>query len=303
MASDWIKMRITLAKDPAVIAMADYLAEQKPFINWLTDPVHKSCQKTAYEHVTRNVTVAVTVSALLAFWGVANEVGKPDGDDLLMRHATLSAVDEVTGIPCFGDAMTYVDWVVQETIQGKPALRLPKFLINNTPAEDRSKRSNAERQRRFREKKGSVDHESNAANDVTSNAPSNVTVTHREDESREETVPKGTVVGAAKAASSAKKKLGARLPEDWALPKSWGEWALNEYGAWTAEKVRVEAAKFRDHWIAKTGKGATALDWQAVWRNWCRSDIAHRDDPKPPGQGVRRHNGNPSTADLMEGAL
>ncbi|MFN6993718.1 MAG: DUF1376 domain-containing protein [Aquincola tertiaricarbonis] len=73
---------------------------------------------------------------------------------------------------------------------------------------------------------------------------------------------------------------GTRLPKDWQLPKAWGDWALAEYPQWTADKVRREGASFRDHWVAKT-KDAAKLDWLATWRNWCRSDIAHRDDPKP----------------------
>lgn len=74
---------------------------------------------------------------------------------------------------------------------------------------------------------------------------------------------------------------GSRLMADWQLPKPWGEWALTEYPLWTADKVRREAASFRDHWTAKSGKDATKLDWLATWRNWCRSSMAHRDDPKP----------------------
>lgn len=71
---------------------------------------------------------------------------------------------------------------------------------------------------------------------------------------------------------------------DWQLPRPWGDWALAEFSAWTPEKVRVEAEKFRDHWVAKTGKDATKADWLATWRNWCRSDIAHRDAPKQTGE-------------------
>lgn len=79
--------------------------------------------------------------------------------------------------------------------------------------------------------------------------------------------PLAIVVGAANAASP----RGSRLPADWVLPKNWGEEALSEHPAWTAETVRFEAAKFRDHWVAKTGKDATKLDWFATWRNWCRN--------------------------------
>lgn len=83
-----------------------------------------------------------------------------------------------------------------------------------------------------------------------------------------------SVVGAASAAPP----RGSRLPDDWLLPKAWGEWALAKYPQWTPEKVRDEALKFRNHWTALTGKAATKRDWQATWQNWCMSDIAHRDD-------------------------
>ena len=72
---------------------------------------------------------------------------------------------------------------------------------------------------------------------------------------------------------------GSRLPDDWKLPKAWGEWALTEFTAWTPEIVRLEAEKFADHWRSKAGKDACKTDWQATWRNWCRSDIAQRGKP------------------------
>ncbi len=71
-------------------------------------------------------------------------------------------------------------------------------------------------------------------------------------------------------------KRAQRLPEGWKLPQAWGQWALTEYPAWTPEVVRTEAERFADHWHAKAGKDGVKLDWQATWRNWCRSDIAQR---------------------------
>jgi hypothetical protein len=32
--------------------------------------------------------------------------------------------------------------------------------------------------------------------------------------------------------------------------------------------VRIEAKKFRNYWVAKSGKDATKLDWEATWENW-----------------------------------
>jgi len=34
------------------------------------------------------------------------------------------------------------------------------------------------------------------------------------------------------------------------------------------------ADRFRDYWIAKSGKDATKLDWDATWRNWVRNERA-----------------------------
>lgn len=84
------------------------------------------------------------------------------------------------------------------------------------------------------------------------------------------------------AAAATPAERGTRLSKDWALPKPWGEWAMAEFPQWTADKVRTEGLRFRDHWSAKTGKDATKVDWLATWRNWCRSDLAHRDDPRLP---------------------
>lgn len=65
------------------------------------------------------------------------------------------------------------------------------------------------------------------------------------------------------------KKRATRLPDDWQLPKHFGDWALEQ--GWTHDAIRLEADKFKDYWIAKSGKDATKLDWLATWRNWIRN--------------------------------
>jgi uncharacterized protein YdaU (DUF1376 family) len=70
---------------------------------------------------------------------------------------------------------------------------------------------------------------------------------------------------------SSKKERGSRLPDDWVLPRDWGEWAV-EQGLEPAA-VHADAERFRDYWIAKAGREATKLNWQATWRNWIRSSI------------------------------
>jgi len=61
---------------------------------------------------------------------------------------------------------------------------------------------------------------------------------------------------------------GSRLSEDWSLPAEWAEWALANT---PAVNVILESAKFRDYWVAKSGKDATKNSWEATWRNWCRN--------------------------------
>lgn len=68
---------------------------------------------------------------------------------------------------------------------------------------------------------------------------------------------------------SSQKKRGSRLPEDWVLPREWGEWALSE--GWPEQVIREQADRFKDYWISETGQKATKRDWFATWRNWMRN--------------------------------
>jgi len=74
---------------------------------------------------------------------------------------------------------------------------------------------------------------------------------------------------------------GSRLDPDWVLPMGWGQWALAEFPHWTTDIVRVEASKFRDHWLSESGAKARKVDWLATWRKWCRSEIAQKAHSPP----------------------
>jgi len=86
-------------------------------------------------------------------------------------------------------------------------------------------------------------------------------------------------------------KKAARLSEDWFLPVEWGEWALSE--GWSRDAIRTEADKFKDYWIAKSGRDATKVSWQATWRNWMRNS-------KTPKGGRENGNGKRSIAERLE---
>jgi hypothetical protein len=61
----------------------------------------------------------------------------------------------------------------------------------------------------------------------------------------------------------------------------------------TREDINREADKFRDYWIAKSGREACKLDWSATWRNWVRSDFRKRNGS---GAGNASRNGSRTEA-------
>lgn len=74
---------------------------------------------------------------------------------------------------------------------------------------------------------------------------------------------------------------GSRLPTDWSIPDDWISVAT-EIGI-PAGAVCVEAEKFRDHWLAKSGKDGRKSDWLATWRTWCRNANDWTYKPKTGG--------------------
>lgn len=83
-------------------------------------------------------------------------------------------------------------------------------------------------------------------------------------------------------------KRAKRLADDWALPASWGRWALDE--GWPEATIRLQADTFADFWRSKAGKDAAKLDWEATWRNWMR---------KVP-KTAQRFNGHPRERTILD---
>jgi hypothetical protein len=93
-----------------------------------------------------------------------------------------------------------------------------------------------------------------------------------------------------------------RLPQDWALPDEWRDWAASERKDLDPIKT---AEQFRDYWAAKPGKDGRKTDWQATWRNWVRNQrtpqpVKTTQAFAPPGQS--RADRQLETAALLTGA-
>jgi len=168
MAGDWIKMRGSLVTSPKVIVMADVLFAQNATSDWLTTGFHGP----PGEVVTHNALRYVTVTGLLRVWSTANEHSKGG----FLRGLTIASLDEMAGIPCFGEAMEAVGWAIFDEKRG--GVLLPNFDEYNTCAEDRSREKNRERQKRYREKRKPAAELRNVTRNVTCN--------DREEKRREE---------------------------------------------------------------------------------------------------------------------
>lgn len=93
-------------------------------------------------------------------------------------------------------------------------------------------------------------------------------------------------------------KRGTRLPDDWQpdpTDRTVDDLVARLGGPAAAAE---ELDKFRDYWLAKSGKDATKLDWQRTWRNWLRTAAQQRASPRPrpPATTTRTVSDHPTGA-------
>lgn len=76
-----------------------------------------------------------------------------------------------------------------------------------------------------------------------------------------------------KTTSSAPRKRGRRMPDDFAVTDEMRQWAIAEgFGHLDLDRVTVE---FRDYWASESGAKAVKVDWIGTWRNRVRA-VAER---------------------------
>ncbi|MEI2296727.1 hypothetical protein [Ensifer sp. MJa1] len=83
----------------------------------------------------------------------------------------------------------------------------------------------------------------------------------------------------------------SRLPESFEP-----DWEFAAGLGFARADAAVEFDKFRDYWIAKSGRNATKLDWAATWRNWMRN-------AEKPRRAARPQRGHPKQAPPRETAF
>lgn len=182
MAGDWIKMRTSLLTNPKVNGIAKILEDSR----FVASALSTGFGGKMHEIVTRNVMRHVTVSSLLVIWGAANEHTR----DGVFNNSDLEDLDDMTGIPGFGEALESVGWAVYN--EENNTVTLPNFNEYNTSGAERSASSKtaAQRQKEYRERK--LLQQSDVTRDVTSDVTSNRREEKRREEKKEditETVP------------------------------------------------------------------------------------------------------------------
>jgi hypothetical protein len=184
MATDWVKMRTDLYRDPKVILIADHLmapgSDLSQYINAMT---------RRDSNVTRNVTRCATVGALVTLWGTLRHTGKRDNDDLIVTGGAIPLIDDIVDLAGFGEALASVGWVEVS----KVGLVFPNFYRDyNADPDEKYRKNAAERQRKHRQKAAEQPSETIAErlrnSNVTVTQQGNATVTqcHTTEKRREE---------------------------------------------------------------------------------------------------------------------
>lgn len=248
MAGDWVKMRSALLANPKVHAIAKAVGRDGRAGLALTTGFNGCPDEVLTRHALRHVCV----TALLCVWSAANE--HSDGGKLAC--CDLEDLDEIAGVPGFGDAMAAVGWALRDDAEN--CVLLPNFSEHNTTAKDRTA---AERQRRHREKcHGGVTRDSHA-----------VTVTQRREEKRreEEHIPAAPV-----ATSEPPKRRTRSRPKDairWDCEHGWHGITDTDRTTWAtaypACKLEIELVRATE-WLKANPTKARKSNWRKFLVGW-----------------------------------
>lgn len=247
MAGDWIKMRVSLVNHPKVLALSEELSHYGDYQEWSGlagfIPSMGGTQKSFDDEIIQalRVTRYVTVTALLRFWGYANEHSKEE----FIASLRISDIDEIAGIPSFGLAMEAIGWAIYD--ESRKGIVLPNFTEHNATANDRGA---ADRQKRYRERK--------KLRDVTGDVTSDITPLHREEKRREEKKDIN---------KPSRRKSKTTIPDGFSISAGVKEWAeKNGY-----QRLDERLAHFI---TVSQAKGYEYADWDAAFRNAISGDWA-----------------------------
>lgn len=71
-------------------------------------------------------------------------------------------------------------------------------------------------------------------------------------------------------------KKRSKLPDEWRLPKEWGEWAIGK--GMDELSVRREAEQFANH---HQSRGTLMADWRKAWQTWVGNNLKWKAERRP----------------------
>lgn len=221
---------------------------------------------------------------------------KGDAPGLLMRKVAVKLGLDVRSLEEVARRLAEVGLIDQATLQPEKWDGLQMRSDSDTTAAERKKRQRAREKAAKPAPRNDVTGDGVPVTDGSRVTGTDVTRTDIDTDIDKETKVDKTEVEldsvggpAVPPAKTSAPKKAERLSPTWTLRKAWGDWALAERPDFTQADVRKQAEMFRDHWVAKSGKDATKLDWEATWRNWIRKC----DGPRNKSSGPRVGNNNP----------
>jgi hypothetical protein len=79
-----------------------------------------------------------------------------------------------------------------------------------------------------------------------------------------------------------KKVRSARIPTEWKLSEVDRKFAVDR--RMQTHRIPVEAEKFKNYYISKSGQSATSPDWSAKWRTWVLKALEYQPGEAPPAE-------------------
>jgi hypothetical protein len=209
-----------------------------------------------------NIDPDAVVGKLLRVWGWFDQQTENGNAPSVSKML----LDRLVGVTGFCKAVIDADWMHDDGV----TLSLPHFdRHNGKTAKNRA--TTAKRVASFKNRTGKSNDEGN-----TKVTPAPLP---REEKRREEKIEDQKIITPQAAPTDApekkSRKTGSRLPDDWRPTQEYVDAAMQLNPDYTREWFSATAHKFRDYWVAKTGKDATKADWLATWRNWVRNDLEY----------------------------
>jgi hypothetical protein len=145
-------------------------------------------------------------------------------------------------------------------------------LVNQKAADDASALNRLRADRASAGRRGGIESGKTRAKPLENHNTGEASASTREEKRRvevkeEEREPVGSPKKKAATSSTDKPDpKGSRLPEEWFLPMEWGRWAVNR--GLSVSETRRQADLFKNYWLAKAGRDARKVKWEATWHNW-----------------------------------